>query len=254
MDNYKINHELNQYDVAEGIEFDGLMPKFMDAIGMTTGNNGSSSKLFEFHPAGGSSLEVVDVDAIMDNGDEPWPGPEPKPEIKATFETILDEASWNASYSDGGLKDYYEWCDGGATKPYKEDLWNGTLQRAANWNDWVKDENNEPILDEHEYIIYTDDGTMEGTPCVRCWLGALNAPEAKYPWCVVIPPTDFVGKIKFVYDGGEPIYPFGEESKAFSRGFAIISIPATFGMEYILDEEGHTTFDSSKLDVTLIPE
>ena len=70
MDNYILNHELNQYDQIEGIEFDGLMPKFMDAIGATTGNSDKNKKMFEFHPNGSDSLEVVDIDKIMNNRDD----------------------------------------------------------------------------------------------------------------------------------------------------------------------------------------
>ena len=70
MDNYKLNHELNQYDHIEGIEFDGLMPKFMEKIGMTTGTSDKSVKMFEFHPAGGNSLEVIDTYEIMNNGED----------------------------------------------------------------------------------------------------------------------------------------------------------------------------------------
>ena len=36
MENYKINHELNQYDYSEGIEFKGLLPELMEAEGVKT--------------------------------------------------------------------------------------------------------------------------------------------------------------------------------------------------------------------------
>lgn len=314
MENYKINHELDQYEYAEGIEFIGLMPKVMEKIGLTTGTSDKSTKFFGVDAKGSDSLEVIDIEEIMnqseDGGNEGGEnqggenqggenqggenqggenqggenqggenqggenqggenqggenqggenqggesGKESTTETVATWDYIHDEESWNASYQSGGLKDYYEWCDGGATKPYKEDLWNTTELRAAGWNEWVKDENNEPILDENGYITYTDDGTKNGTPCVRCWLGALNAPEAEYPWVVVTPPKPFTGKIKFVYNEGEPVYPFGNEVKTFNNGFGCVSIPKTLGEEYLLDEQGNTTFIPSKLVITLIPE
>lgn len=70
MDNYNLNHELNQYDQVEGIEFNGLMPKFMEAVGVTTGISKKQKKMFEFQPNGSDSLEVIDIDKIMesDNG------------------------------------------------------------------------------------------------------------------------------------------------------------------------------------------
>ena len=46
------------------------------------------------------------------------------------YEYIHDEASWNASYANGGLKKYY------AAYP-DEDLWNAEAGRAANFNDRV---------------------------------------------------------------------------------------------------------------------
>ena len=36
MKNYQINHELNQYDYSEGIEFKGLLPELMEAEGVKT--------------------------------------------------------------------------------------------------------------------------------------------------------------------------------------------------------------------------
>ena len=66
MENYPINHELNQYDYSEGIEFEGLMPKVMDAEGIdTTGTSDKNVKFFGFDAKGSDSLEVVDIDALQ---------------------------------------------------------------------------------------------------------------------------------------------------------------------------------------------
>ena len=167
-------------------------------------------------------------------------------ESPAEWEYIVDENSWNESYNDGVLKVYYEWADEKGAYPYKEDLWNQKEQRAANWNDIVK-ENGVPVEFEDGYHYVDGDGN----PCVRCWLGALNAPGAKYPWCAVAVPNPFSGTIRFNYDGGEGVYPWGEGYRSFTRGFGIASIPDELGMEYILDQEGKTSFDPSKLVVTL---
>lgn len=155
------------------------------------------------------------------------------------WDYIWNEDTWNASYANGALKDYYVWSDG--LSPYKEDLWNTVEQRPANWNDIEKDGSGNPIEYEDGYHYAN---------CERCWLGAVNAPGAAYPWCGV-KFTAFNGTIRFNYDGGEAVYPWGEY-KEFKRTFAIASIPTELGMEYKLDGAGQTTFDPSKLAVTLV--
>ena len=117
MDNYKLNHELSQYDQIEGIEFNGLMPKFMEAIGMTTGISDKSKKLFEFHPNGSDSLEVVDIEKIMeDSNGEDSDGnskgkdvvivkPEPT-ENTEQEQQVQDEVSNALTDEEGGTKAY----------------------------------------------------------------------------------------------------------------------------------------------------
>jgi len=164
-------------------------------------------------------------------------------ESPADWDYVWNEETWNESYENGGLKLYYAWADGGATAPYREDLWNTVENRAANWNDILKDEQGNPIIGEDGYYSYPN--------CVRCWLGALNAPGAQYPWAVVKPPIPFKGTIRFIYDGGEEVYPWGEAVRTFGRGFGCASIPAELGEEYLL-HDGVTTFEPEKLNVTLI--
>lgn len=179
---------------------------------------------------------------------EPEPEPGPDPEQLAEWDYIVDEASWNTSYEGGVLKEYYAWADTVGAYPYKEDLWNEAEQRAANWNDIVGvAETGEPQEFEDGYH-YVD---RDGNPCVRCWKGAINAPGAKYPWAAVSLPKPFTGVVKFVYDEGEPVYPWGSESKEFTKGFGVASIPTELGEEFLLDSEGSTTFDDSKLKITL---
>ena len=45
-----------------------------------------------------------------------------EPTDELVWEYVYNAESWNASYTNGGLKVYYEWAD--AASPYKEDLWN----------------------------------------------------------------------------------------------------------------------------------
>ena len=161
------------------------------------------------------------------------------------WETIKDEASWNASYENGCLKKYYPWADEKGSFPYKEDLWNEKAQRAANWNDIVK-EGGQPVEFEDGYHYVDGDGN----PCVRCWKGAFYAPGAAYPWCAINTPT-FNGTIKLAYDGVE-VYPWGQAKRSFGRGFAIASIPSEFDASLKCDFDGKGSFDPSKLTVTLI--
>ena len=158
----------------------------------------------------------------------------------ASWDYIWNEATWNESYANGALKDYYVWADG--LSPYKEDLWNTVELRPANWNDIEKDEKGEPILYEDGYHY---------TNCVRCWLGAVNAPGAQYPWCgVKFQP--FEGTIRLDYNGDTTVFPWGVGTREFTRTFAIASIPVELGAEYKLDEQGQTTFEPEKLVVTLL--
>lgn len=167
-------------------------------------------------------------------------------EVSNSFDYIHDEASWNASYTNGGLKLYYQWADE-ATKPYKEDLWNTVENRAANINDVKVDpETGEKMVDENGSYIYEN--------CIRCWMGALNAPGAKYPWIVPYFTTDVNSKIIFSYEGKDNVRPWGD--KIFGKGndhkeWGCASIPEELGEEFILDEHGETTFDLNKFKMIL---
>lgn len=56
--------------------------------------------------------------------------PTPTRTESTSYEFINDEVSWNESYANGVLKQYY-------AKNPSEDLWNASANRAANWNDRV---------------------------------------------------------------------------------------------------------------------
>lgn len=172
------------------------------------------------------------------------------------WEYIYNEATWNEAYANPTLQAYYAWSDQ-ANAPYKEDLWNSASGRAANINDAHKT-NDEYDLDENGNYIYDN--------CERNWSGAVSAPWAKYPWAVVSIPKPFTWTISFSYDGWEPVYPWGEAIRSFTRGFGIASIPEEFKNNSFLipknagianDEwEGEvgeaSTFDPTKLVITLI--
>jgi len=87
----------------------------------------------------------------------------------------------------------------------------------------------------------------------QSWSGAINAPGAAYPWAVLTLPKPFAWTIKFVYDGGSPVYPWWENAIVFNKWYAIASIPTELGNEYLLDVNGETTFDPNKLQISLEP-
>lgn len=67
MDSYKINHDLNQYDQVEGIEFNGLMPQLMESDGIETiGASENSVKHMGFEAKGNDQLEVIDIEALYE--------------------------------------------------------------------------------------------------------------------------------------------------------------------------------------------
>lgn len=170
-----------------------------------------------------------------------------------SFDYIHDEESWNESYANGGLKKYYAWSDR-VNKPYKEDLWNTEANRPANINDAKKDpETEELLLDDNGNYIYEN--------CERCWLGAVKAPGAKYPWIVVNFNTNINSTIKFKYEyeeGVKEVLPWG--SKVFNaNSFGCASVASEFeDNDFLLSEnrndEKQSTFDIDKFKIELIPE
>lgn len=121
------------------------------------------------------------------------------------FEYIYDEATWNDSYANGVLKDYYEWAD--SIQPYKEDLWAEADNHGAAWNEIVK-ENGSPKEFEDGYH-YVD---SQGNPCVRCWKGALASAEAHWPWIAIKFNVNLGGFPVFEYEGKESNLPWGLKS------------------------------------------
>ena len=166
-------------------------------------------------------VEKINFDVQVNNVVE-----ESKREVVANWDYIWNEETWNAAYNkeNSSLKEYLD------AKP-DEDRYNYNEGRPAQARDKV----------DGEWPDY----------CPQCWEGAIKAPGAKYPWCVVnIEP--FVGNIKFNYDGGEDVFPWGTADRTFRRHYAIASIPVELGDEFLLDENGNTTFEPEKLTVTLL--
>ena len=173
----------------------------------------------------------------------------PESEVPADWINTNGRTTWEAEYAnpDSALNKYYTWSDD-VNKPYKEDLWNIVENRAANITDARKNEYGEYELDENGNYIYDN--------CERCWLGAINAPGASYPWAVVELPIPFEGTIRFNYKNEEPVYPWGEANRTFARGFAIASIPNELNKpELKINAEGEAEVPllNGDLVITLLP-
>lgn len=182
---------------------------------------------------------------------------EEKEKIKSYYSLINDEASWNALYKEGtGLWKYYQWSDQ-ANAPYKEDLWNTVENRAANINDAKKDpETGEYLLDENGNYIYEN--------CERCWLGAVNAPGAKYPWIVLnitneIPSivtfkyTYLDGTVKEVQPWGDKIFGGPEDEPRNEWGVASVASEFNDNDFLISENGGQSTFDINNFELVLNP-
>ena len=63
------NNQLKYYEYNEGIEFNGLIPKVMEADGVETiGASDFNARLFENGHLGCGSLEVIDFQSVMGGG------------------------------------------------------------------------------------------------------------------------------------------------------------------------------------------
>lgn len=179
-------------------------------------------------------------------------------EEEASWVYVNNEESWNESYTNGALKDYYE------ANP-TEDLWNSSANRAASYNDrvyegtldgettqcsveWASVNSQKLTFSTGEYYaaifyelepkdieLFTDveltisaGKTFNATnvhysdSCQHSYQGAVNAPESTLPWVVISIPKGFTGVIKCDYKG-EVSYPFGEEQKTFNKGYGVVA-------------------------------
>jgi hypothetical protein len=286
---------------------------------MTTGTSDKSGKMFEFHPAGGNSLEVIDTYEIMSNGEDGGSDGEEsgstsgetsgrtsgetsgstsgetsgstsgetsgKTEVEtiADYDYIWNESTYNSAMSNEPLQAYYE------DHP-EEDCWNTAENRPVNYNDrkytgtiddvetsgtakWESDNAQMITIGNDAYYapifygfdpqtveLYNDAELTESAGksfvitkvsyddnCPHSW-NAVN--KDAFPWVVVELPKPFEGTVKFVYDETNVV----EKTKSAAHGYYIEQVAELFGSEYKLDNEGNTTFDESKLVVTLITE
>lgn len=90
-----------------------------------------------------------------------------------SYNYVCDEASWNKSYQNGGLKKYYE------AYP-DEDRWNENEDRPATLSDKI--------------------AGVWPPYCVQCWKGAVASSSIKLPWIVPCFTEDVNSKIIFLYN------------------------------------------------------
>ena len=129
------------------------------------------------------------------------------------YDFVYDEPTWNNSFTNGVLKKYYE-------KYPDEDRWNQREHRWATAADKVNG----------EWPDY----------CVQCWEGAVNAPDAKFPWVCPNFNTDVNAQIVFKYDGFEDVKPWG--NNVFGVGRKTDGTDRMWGIASVAEEFGNNTF------------
>lgn len=122
---------------------------------------------------------------------------------------------------------------------------------------------------ETVYELFTDEDMKESSgiyfkptsfsypDCIHCWDGSFSAPGAQYPWVAIEMPEPFYGYIEMTYDDLEgTYYPFGQESREFRNGFAVVSVPETFNYpDFKITTRGGSAvknFAKTKCHVTLV--
>jgi len=124
----KINHQMNNYEYNEGIEFYGLMPKFMEATSIKT--------------IGKNELEVIDYQETAWGGGmspEPEPEPEPEPDTHEYVDLGLPSktlwATTNIQDADGNEL-YFAWGEtSGYTKSQITDKVRGFSLQSYGYNE-----------------------------------------------------------------------------------------------------------------------
>ena len=220
-----------------------------DQGGDTSGDNDDSgSQVVETY----SAAEAIEYNAGLPGARKE--GDEIDSNELVPYEFINDQATWEASYENGILKDYYVWADTVGAYPYKEDLWNEADQRGANWNDIVgvsETGNPQEFEDGYHYV------DKNGNACVRCWDGVINAPEAELPWVAISFDTDVNAKVRFDYTGKDSIYPWGDKIFGTAEGHKSWGL-ASPAKEWNDDSfklialGGQEVFDKDNFHITLV--
>jgi hypothetical protein len=194
--------------------------------------------------------------------------------VKAYYEKYPDEDWWNesagraANFNDKAyvvnIYDSVE-CEGDPDVATLNAQWiSSTVQKIYN-NDEAYYLDIFYSLDDNAHELFTDDKLTESTgkfakfisvsfpTCVHCWDGVVNAPGAKLPWIAPYFTEDVNAKIRFEYEGKEPVYPWGD--KVFGVGsWGIASVASEFGDDSfaLTVNGGEETFDISKFKMILV--
>lgn len=213
-----------------------------------------------------------------DDEDPDFPSVDEVVEDPADWQYIDSEESWNDSYANGALKDYY------AANP-SEDLWNTTENRAANYNDrhyvgtingeavecnatWASETAQSVVINDETYYtgifydfdpkeceLFTDIEMTQSAGktlvitsayyvnCEPSYQGAVNAPGSTLPWVAIEIPKGFYGTVKCTYKSNNPKYPFGEDYREFNGGYGIVAKNEISTAK---------SFDASQLSVVLV--
>ena len=148
---------MNNYDYNEGIEFNGLIPKVMEADGIETiGASDFNAKLFENGHLGCGSLEVIDFQSVMGGG-----GVNPEPEQHEYVDLGLPSgtlwATENIKDAEGNEL-YFAWGEtsgytSGQVGTVKNFTWNGYQW----WNPDSSTVITDTLIDENNNLKPEDD-------------------------------------------------------------------------------------------------
>ena len=209
-----------------GIDVDGKVSLIIES---TAGNGNPKAK-----PSGKGWKKIIDV-AGVEGSAAYWTlngvtyDEDPTFEESDSYDYIYDEASWNASFTNGMLKKYY-------TAYPDEDRYN---TQAGRWA-WAADKV------DGEWPDY----------CVQCWVGAVSANGAKYPWICPNFDTDVNSTIIFRYEGKGDVTPWNDTIFGNAEGhkeWGCASVANEFGDDTlaITANGGSDTFDINKFTMIL---
>ena len=207
--------------------------------------------------------------------EEPVVPAEPVEEESTAYDYVWDEASWNESEANGALAKYHakypeeDWWNNAANRAcnYNDRVYIGTLidsEASANVSasaSWASEAAQKLVIDGVEYYgaifygfepqdvaLFNDVALTESanktlsissitysSDCGRSWAGAVNNPGAQYPWVCPNITENVNAKIRFEYEGADPVYPWGD--KLFNAGdWGCESVAKLFGIDFDINK------------------
>lgn len=238
------------------------------------------------------TADFVGLMEKSEEGGEEGGGEEQGPieEESTSYDYIYDEASYNASVAGGALKKYYEkypeedcWNTAenrGVT--YNDRYYVGTIDGVeveTSKVNWESDAAQSVTIDGVKYYapifygftpqtieLFNDVALTESTgksleitavsyseDCPHTWAAAVGAGGAKYPWIAPYFTEDVNAKVRFEYEGKDPVYPWGD--KVFgAEGWGAASVANEFGDDSfaLVENGGENAFDIEKFKMILV--